>query len=329
MVGGLGGRRFGKPLRWPLAAYGHLLPSLLWARPDVIHADLTGNFCDMRPDDFFVYGTADPQSRRFDIDLITRLRRGPIAQAGDVEVAVGLARLVHEELEKFGTGGGEELTNVQMQEAILALRSIIPRINVGHFELPFRDLATFRNYWISQGAAGGGGYQKRRNLLAGFFESFHDRLADLENESLSSTLAAPISPHGRTGWISVDVEINELRRHFQSARTPQDYRAIGNDCVIVTEALSREVYKVDRHLRHGETEPPVANTKLRLDRFIDDATVGPSNAALRKLARSAIEMAQAVKHSQTPTRVEAGVAADAVILLSNILRRLDEPQIDG
>jgi hypothetical protein len=216
-----------------------------------------------------------------------------------------------------------------MQEAILALGSIIRRINVGQFELPFRDFATFRNYWISQGAAGGGGYQKRRSLLAGLFESLHDRLSGLENESLASTLAAPVSPHGRTGWISVDIEINELRRHFQSARTPQDYRAIGNDCVIVTEALSRDVFSVDKHLRPGETEPPVANTKLRLDRFIDDTTVGPSNAALRKLARSAIEMAQTVKHSQTPNRREAGVAADVVILLSNILRRLDEPQFDG
>jgi hypothetical protein len=45
--------------------------------------------------------------------------------------------LVHEELEKFETGGSEELTNVQKQKAIVALRSIIPRIHVGHLELPF------------------------------------------------------------------------------------------------------------------------------------------------------------------------------------------------
>jgi len=119
-------------------------------------------------------------------------------------------------------------------------------------------------------------------------------------------------------------EIAELRRHFEIARTPQDFRAIGNDCVIVTEALSRVVFKPARHVKPGESEPPVSNTKLRLERFIDDAASGSSNASLRKLARSAVEMAQAVKHSATPTRTEAGVAADSVILLSNILRRLDE-----
>jgi hypothetical protein len=53
---------------------------------------------------------------------------------------------------------------------------------------------------------------------------------------------------------------------------------------------------------------------------------GPDNAALRKLALAAIEYAQQVKHSTTPTRREAGIAADAVIQLVNLLRRLDEDE---
>ncbi|WP_410659527.1 hypothetical protein [Amycolatopsis sp. lyj-112] len=46
---------------------------------------------------------------------------------------------------------------------------------------------------------------------------------------------------------------------------------------------------------------------------------------MRKLARSAIEFAQLVKHHDTTTRRDVGVAADTVILLANILRRLQEP----
>lgn len=141
---------------------------------------------------------------------------------------------------------------------------------------------------------------------------------------MAAALATPVSPHGRTGWSSIDAEVAELRRHFQSATTPQDYRAIGNDCVVVTEALSRHVFRPAKHLKPGELEPPTANTKLRLERFIEAAAERPSNLALRRLARAVIEMAQTVKHSETPTRREAGIAADAVILLSNMLRRLDE-----
>jgi hypothetical protein len=53
---------------------------------------------------------------------------------------------------------------------------------------------------------------------------------------------------------------------------------------------------------------------------VEDVAPGSDNAALRKLARSAIEFAQHVKHSTTPTRREAGIA-DAVIQLANLLRR--------
>ncbi len=156
------------------------------------------------------------------------------------------------------------------------------------------------------------------------FDPIHDQLAVLEQRSLSSSLVDPISPHKRTGWPAIDTEISELRRHFLNARTAQDYRNVGLDCVAVTEALSAHVYDAGRHLRVGETEPPVANTKQRLERFVEDAAPGPDSAALRKVAQAVIEYAQHVKHRSTPTRREAGVAADSVIQLANLLRRLAE-----
>lgn len=133
-----------------------------------------------------------------------------------------------------------------------------------------------------------------------------------------------MSIHNRTGWPEVDKEISELRRHFQGARTAQDYRSVGLDCVAVTESLGAQVYDPAKHLREGEEEPPIANTKQRLERFLGDAIPGPENATLRKLARATIDYAQHVKHSGTPTRREAGIAADAVIQLANILRQLDD-----
>jgi hypothetical protein len=51
---------------------------------------------------------------------------------------------------------------------------------------------------------------------------------------------------------------------------------------------------------------------------------GKGNEELRRLAKTTIEAAQAMKHRGTPTRTEVGIAADAVILLANMLRRLDE-----
>jgi hypothetical protein len=217
------------------------------------------------------------------------------------------------------------MTENDMREALLALRAVVTRMGIDGFDLPFRDFRTFKSYWIRQDAAGSGGYHARRTLLADLFDPLHDDLADIETRVLSSTLVEPMSPHARTGWSAVDTEISELRRHFRAARTPQDYRSVGNDCVAVMEALSKHAYDPAVHLRSGETEPPVASTKQRLDRVIEDAVPGPENAALRRLARAAIELSQQIKHTHEPTRTDAGICADAVIQLANMVRRLSGP----
>lgn len=282
----------------------------------------------MRPDDFFIEddmpGEFGLPSRYLDVELLARLRRGPIPEREDIEIAVPLARLVHDDLERYGTTGDPEMAEQGMREALSALRAVVDRLAISDsdFEVPFRDFATFRSWWLKNGARGS--WQARRDLLSFVFDSLHDRLADMEQQALSSSLVDPVSPHARTGWSAVDTEISELRRHFLSARTAQDYRNIGQDCVAVTETLSRHVYDPERHMREGEQKPPVAQTKQRLDRFVEDAAPGSHNASLRKLSRAVIEFAQHVKHRTTPTRREAGIAADAVIQLANLLRRLDQ-----
>lgn len=207
-------------------------------------------------------------------------------------------------------------------EELVTLHVVVRRVGITTFDLPFRDYGTFKSHWKRNGCTNS--YQARRDMLNNLFNPLHDQVTELETRALSSTLAQPISPRPVTGWARVDEELAELRRHFQIAKSEQDYRNIGNDCVIITEALSRQVYDPQVHLRDGEDEPPVSKTKIRIERYIEDTVTGPDNDALRKLARSAIEFAQRVKHSPTSTRRDAVLAADSVILLANILRRLDE-----
>lgn len=51
---------------------------------------------------------------------------------------------------------------------------------------------------------------------------------------------------------------------------------------------------------------------------------GRENEELRGLVKKASALAHKVKHSPNADRVNAGIAADAVILLANMLRRLAE-----
>lgn len=258
-----------------------------------------------------------------DDDLVSRIHAG-VSDKSDVEVSVPLARLLHDEFEKFGTGGGQELSSAQAQSAMRALRATLRRLGV-EFTPPFTDFDSFYSYWKKNGASGTGGWQARRDILSSVFDPLHDQLADIQAVALRSELAMPVGDRLRTGWTRVDAEVAELRRHFQAARTPQDYRNVGNDCVIVLERLSEIAYDSTRHLEPGEEEPPVAKTKARLERVVEVELEGAHNAALRKLARAAIEQAQAVKH-RTPDRQQAGIAADSVILLASIFRRVSDPE---
>jgi hypothetical protein len=266
------------------------------------------------------WGGADTTSHSLDEQLLNDLVRGPVSPRSDVEVAVALARFAHQEFEGNGTGGAD-ITQDDSVLVMRALRAVLARLGITSFNPPFRDFNTFYKHWRSAGATGS--WQARRDILDEHFEPLHEILYEREAGSIASSLATAISPRRATGWPRVDEEVAELRRHFESASTQQDYSNVGNDCVALLEALSETVYEHDKHQRGNEPEPPVQKTKERLDRYIEVELVGSDNAELRKLARAAIEFAQAVKHRRaTVTRQESGIAADAVLLLANLLRRL-------
>lgn len=65
----------------------------------------------MHSDDFFVEseGFDSMPDRRLSVELLERLRRGPLPRHEDLEAAIALGRLVHDELETQGTEGGERL----------------------------------------------------------------------------------------------------------------------------------------------------------------------------------------------------------------------------
>ena len=286
----------------------------------------------MRADDFFIEQvnaerpgwdmSGDPWTvtTNLDEELLDSLRRQSAAGRDDLEVAIALAQLVHGELESYGTNGQQRLDEQQIGLAIRALSAVLKRLGV-ELELPYRNFSTFRTFWMRNDCSGS--WQARRDLLDERFEPLHHRLMRLEETTLEA-LANPVSPRAGTGWPVVDEEVQELRRRFQSSTTAQDYRAVGTHCVGVLEALSRTVYAPVRHLREGETIPTTDKSKQRIGRYIEDALTGSEHADLRALTNKAIEFAHHVKHSSTPTRREAGIAADAVILLANILRRLEQ-----
>jgi hypothetical protein len=284
----------------------------------------------MKPDDFFTGRFADAVDANpfatipvFNQELANGLRQRAAREIDDLDAAMALSQLVHDDLQRYGTQGGQRLSDDDLGLALRSLRAILRRLGID-FDMPFRSFTAFRSYWIKHDMSNS--WQARRVYLDGVFMPLDRQLTQLEEQRFESELVNAVSPRDRTGWPAVDTEINELRRRFRSSTSPQDYSAIGVHCVGILEALSRTVYDPAKHLREDETPPPPDKTKMRIGRYVEEALAGPGNEELRALLNRTIEFTQHVKHSPTPTRREAGIAADAVIMLANMLRRLAEPE---
>lgn len=284
----------------------------------------------MRIDDFFIEvpdsgnAWAAPEGTKtvLDADLMLQLASGTVADDEYLETAVSLTRLVRREYEWYGTAGENVvISDDESRDVLRTLRQVLQRQGI-EFKPPWRDFSSFRGYWMTEG--GYGSWQARRDIIETWFRPVQDVLADAEDRSFVGELTGGISPHKELGWSDVDDHIAQLRHRFRSASTAVDYKDVGNRCVGVLEALSAHVYDPAIHCPPGQKAPPTDKTDVRIGAFIDQRLPGKSNEELRGLVKKASALSHKMKHSGRADRTTTGVAADAVILLANILRRLHD-----
>ncbi|UQS22878.1 hypothetical protein L1857_08630 [Amycolatopsis thermalba] len=280
----------------------------------------------MRPDDLLIADTSgDPwsaTSTELRRDLLESAIKGEAADEDDLELADALVRLAHRELEGFATQGNVITEDADSELLLRACSVACKRVGVDFPDLPFRDFSGFYKYWRREGMAGSGSWAARREYLDGVFEPVEDALLNLSVRSFDDGIAVPISPRTATGWAVVDREIRELRRRFEVARSEQDHSAVGTACVRILEHLGDVCFDSARHLPAGVEAPPRDKTKARFDMVISAELTGTDNETLRRLARTTVELAHQVKHRTTPSRRDAGIAADSVVLLANMMRRI-------
>src|SRR3954471_24207078 len=113
----------------------------------------------VRPADFYVESSTEKDwlgkaTRAPNIDLLLAIRRQRLADRSDLEVAVPLARVVHDEFQKYGTDSTQQFENEDIREALAALRAVLKRLGVNDFAVPFRDYDSFHDWWKENGAYG-------------------------------------------------------------------------------------------------------------------------------------------------------------------------------
>ncbi|MEN8671781.1 abortive infection family protein [Nocardioides sp.] len=143
----------------------------------------------MQPDAFLIYSDEKDSfglpagAVGIDLQLLEAVRSGRLEGHSDTDVAIALADLAHEEYMRFGTDGAQKLDNVGSGALLRALVTVAERAGLRDIRFPFRDFDSFKSHWIREGCSGAGGWQARRDLLAGLFDPIHGALRDLERNS--------------------------------------------------------------------------------------------------------------------------------------------------
>jgi hypothetical protein len=244
------------------------------------------------------------------------------AQVDDQRVAADLVDELEGLLQRVGSGTRIEDVNDEYKAAHRALAAVLQRLGVAHTN-PYRDLWRFFRSWEEKQL---GSYASRRAYASELYEPVRLGLEKLE----WAVLVKPVA--GRpTNWSEVDARIRELREAYSLARSANDCKAIGLRVGALLQALGRHVFDPARHLPAGESEPSPDDAKRRIGFYVDTVTRGRGDlyAEVRKLTNASMRLAEAVKHAPEPTRIEAGIAADAGIQLVNLVRRISELERSG
>lgn len=267
-----------------------------------------------------------PYRYGFKPDAVEKARYGKLDEP-DLKVVRQLLELVRRGYINRGDTDYEIHSAAEFDSLHRALRAVCRRLGYD-LKLPFRHLDSFHFYMVDQYGSDDG--EARRRVITEIFDPLEEFIETLENSTMEGILVEGTSPLDPGPWTQVDEEIRALRDKFSSARTASDLSDIGNRTVRIVETLSDLLFDPEKHLREGEdpTAYSKAKTKNRLDRIIENELPGAQNEALRSFAKSCVTLAHRVKHSSTPTKRDAGSAADGVIILASTLQRIIE-ESDG
>jgi hypothetical protein len=105
--------------------------------------------------------------------------------------------------------------------------------------------------------------------------------------------------------------LQKARDQLSKARDEEDFQLVGTLCREVIISAAQEVYALSRHPPLDSTIPSETDAKRKLEAYFAAELAGGPVEAIRKHARSALDLANAVQHKRTATFRDAGVCLEA------------------
>ncbi len=114
----------------------------------------------------------------------------------------------------------------------------------------------------------------------------------------------------------------DLKDELATASTVDDFQDVGRRCREILIDLAELVFDESMVVR-GAVMPARNDAKSRLDLFFATRLPGPSNEEIRRFAKAAVGLANAVVHDADATDVHAFAVAQATLTLVRLADRLD------
>lgn len=178
---------------------------------------------------------------------------------------------------------------------------------------PWRSLWDWHGKWSSGEFPS---YASRRRYIREIAEP-----AELELERRRSQGSVTDWGSRGTTWGSLEERLTGLKTELDRAAGLDDLQDVGRRArEIIIDAAA---FVFQESMTPANEEPPKkGDAKQQIEFFLSDAAGGTAHVELRRLIRATWDLANAVTHSSSATRIDAFAAAQATVVLVRCLQEI-------
>jgi len=253
------------------------------------------------------------------VAIVPKLIVEPTKIQADPEVLEVLMEelVLQEELMIAVATGGPKINSVNQEykDRQIRITEILRELNLKN-PVPFDDLWKWYGHWSSGKLPT---YASRRAFVSELFDPLNATIENIFEKSADSYQPPPV-----TGWTRVDRTTAKVSDALSAAQNEEDYQAIGLLCRENLISLSSVVFRPEKHKSFLDKEPSDTDAKRMLDAYFGCELAGSSNEEMRRFAKSATALANALTHSRTASGLLAGVCASATYAVISIARIIED-----
>jgi hypothetical protein len=175
---------------------------------------------------------------------------------------------------------------------------------------PYRDLWRWYEDWKAKGFST---YRQRRAYVHELYDSLIQQI-----EELNTTSGIQVFTE-LTGWKKVDRAIFGMRQRLETANLEEEFQTVGLLSRETLISLAKVVFNPEKHGSADGIKPSQTDAKRMLDAFVAVELSGGANEEVRRHAKTALDLANALTHQRTATFRDAALCAEATVSVVNLV----------